>query len=168
MGTICSYANFTKRQRFGLDAIGGSGKRGAFGYTLASRALHLMLDGLPGRRDASGLGRGCWAGDSIAIVGDDQPVCEYERFEAEFTDIEANAILTVFKCDGFEQIGQAAQEDTSLFMELCHLVVTRQVLPLEPHMKQIFGPQYLRRYKELCQERPWFRPKDFATAPAEN
>jgi hypothetical protein len=38
--------------------------------------------------------------------------------------------LTVFREDGFAEIGNQAKDDSDLFMELCHLVVTRQALDL--------------------------------------
>ena len=165
MGVYYHYANFTRRERFGVDAVGGGIKLSNLGYTLASRAFHLFLAGSSGRKEDTprhGLGR--WAGDSVAIVGDDL-VPDWEQFKAEFTDIEANAILVVFRADGFEEIGAVAQGDTRLFMQLCHLAVTRQVPELEPHLKQTFGGRYLARYKELCQ-RGQFEPKDLVM-PAE-
>lgn len=161
MSVYYSYANYSKHERFGVDAVGGSGKLGAFGYTLASRAFHLMLVGPP--RSAGSPPRGSrlgrWAGDSIAIVSESN-VSDWEQFETQFTDIEADAILTIFHADGFEQIGQAAQGDVGLFMELCHLAVTRQAIELDSPIKAAFGVRYLHRYKELCNEYPWFRGKD--------
>ena len=49
-------------------------------------------------------------------------------------------------------------------MQLCYLVVTRQVLELEPHMKNQFGDNFRKRYKELCKERTWFKPRDLSRA----
>jgi hypothetical protein len=57
-----------------------------------------------------------------------------------------------------------AEADTGLFMELCHLVATRQALQLEAHMRDRFGANFRQRYKTLCQESGWFKPKDVAFA----
>lgn len=158
MGVYYHYANFTRRERFGVDAVGGGNKLSNLCYTLASRAFHLFLVDSSGRKEDTprhGLGR--WAGDSVAIVGDDL-MPDWEGFKAEFTDIEANAILVVFRADGFEQIGDVARRDSRLFMQLCHLAVSRQVPDLDPQLKQAFGGRYLARYKELCEQ--WgFHPK---------
>ena len=164
MGIYYHYANFTKRERFGVGAVGGSSKGWAFGYTLASRAFHLLLAGQPGTVAPSAPGtRGSWAGDSIAVVGDDN-MPDWEQFQREFADLEANAILLVYRTDGFEPIGEVAESNTFLFMQLCHLVATRQAMELEPHLKQRFGGPFLRRYKELCKEHFWFKPKDVVVA----
>lgn len=161
MGTYDHYVNLTKHERFAAD-FGGGAKQHALGRTLASRAFHLMLVGAP-NVGAPAQQRGRWSGDAIAIVGDDlRP--DWERLQQDFTDIEANAILLVFNVDGFDSIAEAAQRDTALFMELCHLVASRQAMEIDPHMKRVFGGQYLHRYKELCKEKAWFKPKDLAAA----
>lgn len=148
MGSYYYYVNDTKRERFCIDALGGDCRIHAIGRTLASRAFHLLLVRPPSSPEsANAQFEGRWAGDSISIVADDST----PNF-TELTDIRANAILSVFRIDGFEEIGNAADAEVSLFMELCHLVVTRQVIDLEPHLKSKFGAQYLSRYKDLCKE----------------
>lgn len=163
MGVYYHYANFTKRERFSIGALGGEVKRSNLGYSLASRAFHLMLAGQPGGVvgpvSRGTIGR--WAGDSIAILGDDITP-DWGKIRDEFVNIEANAIILVYQVDGFEKLGDAAEREDSLFMELCHLVVTRQATELEWHMKQRFGTPYLQKYKELCAQRIWFEPKDLA------
>ncbi|HYO09570.1 MAG TPA: hypothetical protein VER17_11415 [Tepidisphaeraceae bacterium] len=155
-----------------MDALGGGSKRSAFAYTLASRAFHLMLDDYPGGYpsatrvlESPWSQAGFWAGDSVAIVGDDQIVPDWERFAKEFAEVDANAILVVFNIDGFRQLGEAAERDDSLFMEMCYLVSTRQALALEPHLRRVFGHKYLHRYKELRQQLVWFHPKNLAIPP---
>ncbi|HET6250951.1 MAG TPA: hypothetical protein VFE47_24900 [Tepidisphaeraceae bacterium] len=165
MGVYYYYANFTRYERFCIDSLGGGMKRAAIGNTLASRAFHLMLTGEPGGTVAAlPETAGRWVGDSIAIVGDDH-LPDWEQFQQEFTDIEANAILLVFRADGFERLGEAAEKQNSFFMQLCYLVATRQVLDLEPHLKKQFGAHYLRRYKAFCQKDPRFLGKDLAVDP---
>jgi hypothetical protein len=162
MGVYFHYANYSKRERFIASALGGGLKRGCLSHTLASRAFHLLLLDEPARASKD-VGR--WKGDSIAIVGD-EILPDWEQFTREFADIEANAILLVLNEDGFEIIGDAAEKDSGLFMELCHLIVTRQAPDLERYMKERFGDSYLRRYKELCGRKP-FEPKDIVARPAE-
>jgi hypothetical protein len=163
MGIYYHYANLTKRERFGVDSLGGGIKFAALGRTLAARAFHLLVMSMeaPGQTKAVPMGPGHWAADSIAIVGDDL-VPDWESFKNEFTDIEADAIVLVFNADGFEEIGAAAAQDDSLFMQLCYLVSTRQAMRLEPHVREQFGANYLQRYKELCRDRAWFVPRDLA------
>lgn len=164
MGIYYHYANLTKRERFAVDSLGGGVKFSALGRTLAARAFHLLVVSLGQPRQSEQpvpMGPGHWAADSIAIVGDDL-LLDWEGFKSEFADIEANAIVLVFNSDGFNEIGQAAAEDDSFFMQLCYLVSTRQAIRLEPYMRERFGANYLQRYKELCREVAWFTPKDLS------
>lgn len=153
MGVYFHYANYTKRERFHIDALGGGIKRSAVGRTLASRAFHLLLLDEP-RRTVKDVGR--WKGDSIAIVGDDY-LPDWDKFMQEFVDIAANTIVLLYRTDGFQTIAEAAETESRLFMQLCHLVVTRQVLDLERHMKERFGERFLRRYQEIA-SRQGFEP----------
>ena len=120
MGVYDHYVNLSRKERFPVDSLGGGIKRGALGRTLAARALHLMLDN----------GGGRWAGDKIAIMGDDVTP-DWDRITQEFVDIEADAILTVFRADGFEEIREIASRDDAFLMQLCHMVISRQALELE-------------------------------------
>jgi hypothetical protein len=139
MGVYYHYFNFTKRERFCIGALGGGVKRSNLGHTLAGRAFHLMLVGLPGDRSHASNGR--WAFDSVAVVGDDtMPFEQWERLCNEFADISADAVAAVFRADGLDELGSAAEQDDQLFLQLCYLVATRQVMAMEPHMKQRFGP----------------------------
>jgi hypothetical protein len=163
MGVDYSYVNFTKRERLEVDALGGGSGHRALGRTLASRAFQLLLIGMPGGEPpAPGQMKGRWAGDSVAIVGDTEWP-DWEQFKVGFADLEANAILMVFRADGFEELGGAAEASTPFFMELCHLVATRQALELERDLKKRFGDRFLHRYKELCAERNWHTPKDMVS-----
>ena len=164
MGIYYYYANATKRECFPIDALGGGLKHNALGFTLASRAFHLLLPGEPGH----GPGPpdrlyGRWAGDSIFIIGDDL-VPDWNQFVSEYTNIEADAILLVFKTDGFDGIGEAAEKEDTLYMQLCHLAVTGQAPQLEAELKRRFGTGYLQRYTSLCRVRGSFAPKDLKIA----
>ena len=165
MGIFYHYANFTKRERFAVCALGGGSKIQVLGRTLAARAFHLLtVDRTrPDRDGYVSMGRGHWARDSIAIVGDDL-MPDFEHFQADFIDIAADVILIIFDEDGFEAIGEAATQDDMLFMQLCYLVATRQGLRLEVPMRAKFGGDYLKRYKELCRQNVWFSPKDLAAS----
>ena len=142
--------------------MGGGMKFNCIGNTLAARAFELMLTSTKARdHQPSGPHSmlGHWSGDSVAILGDDTEP-DWERIKREFADIEASVILLVFEVDGFERLGEAAATDDTLFMELCHLVVTKQAPALAYSLQDRFGPKFLNRYGQLCQEMPWFRPKD--------
>ena len=165
MGVYFHYANFSKRERFAIDAIGGGINRGAVGRTLAARAFHLLLMGEPAPGQHVTPGRpGYWAGDSIAIVGDDH-LPDWEQFKVDFTDIDPDVILLVFDFDGFDEIGEAAENYTSHFMQLCYLVATRQALALDQHLRRRFGARYMKRYQDLCRERPYTKSADLAFPP---
>jgi len=118
-----------------------------------------MLIELPNQasRDCRCLGR--WCGDSIAIVEQEYPL-DWEQFKSEYVDIAANAILTVYHEDGFDQIGKQAEQDQNLFLELCHLVVSSQAIELEPHMMKWFGKRYLGLYDRSLKTHPNFEPKN--------
>jgi hypothetical protein len=162
MGTTYRYANLTKREWFDADALGGSSKAGGLGLSLTARAFDLLLVSGHPHAPSRGVSWGRWARDSIALIGDADD--EWPRYREEFADIGADVILMLYARDGFERIGSAAEEDPELFMELCHLVVTRQALQLEPHMKERFGANFRQRYKKLCEERGGFKPKDVVFA----
>jgi hypothetical protein len=112
----------------------------------------------PPRGEPIDVGR--WAYDSIALVGDTDD--NWLRYNEEFADIEADVILLVYAYDGFEDIASAAEAHEDVFVQLCHMVVTRQALELEPHMKQKFGTNFRQRYKDYCRQHPRFKPKDVA------
>jgi hypothetical protein len=161
MGTTYHYTNLTKREWFSVSALGGNPKLSGLGRNLTARAFDLLLVGNKNSQPVSDpvqLGR--WAGDTIVIIGDSDD--NWLQYNKEFADIEADVILLLLinACDGFKSIAAAAENDDGLFMQLCHLVVTRQALQLEPHMKEHFGKDFRERYKRLCNQRQWFHPKD--------
>jgi hypothetical protein len=151
MGTTYHYANLTKREWFSTDSLGGSAKLSGLGLNLTARAFDLLL--VP-------VGGGRWVGDAVAIIGDTDD--NWLQYNDEFADLTADVILLVISHDGFDRVGAAAEEDSSLFMQLCHLVVTRQAPDLELHMRERFGTRFWQRYKDLCRERMWFKPRDIA------
>lgn len=161
MGSTYHYTNLTKREWFSIDALGGDAKLRGLGLGRAARAFELLLvndDPLAGQGVPVRIGR--WAGDSIAIVGDFDP--NWLIYLEGFADLTADVIVMLHAQDGFERIGAAAADDTELFMQLCHLIVTRQALQLEGSMKSQFGASFRQRYKELCAERLGFKPRDIA------
>ena len=164
MGTTYHYANLTKREWFSAGAFGENSKFSGLGRTLAARAFDLLLiiGGQP--TDAAGPARtGRWAGDAVGIIGDDHP--EWLRYLDEFVLLDADVLALVYRHDGFDGIAAAARSDTVLFMQLCHLAVTRQVPQFEAHLKQHFGGNFLNRYAALFREVTWFRPKDLGLPP---
>jgi hypothetical protein len=149
MSVYYHYVHLSKKERFAVDSLGGGIKRSSLGRTLAGRAFHLMLENVSGR----------WAGDNIVIMGDDV-IPDWEQITAEFIDIEANAILTVFQADGFDEIRASAAHDNGFFMQLCHMVITGQAIEMEVQLQEMCGGSYQKRYAQLCQKRTWFLPKN--------
>ena len=158
MGTYFYYVNFTRRERFSISALGGGDKLSSIGRNLAARAFELMVT----RRGTGLLGElpalcGRWAGDEVAVVGDDWDE-DWDAIRESHVDIGANVILLLMEFDGFEPLREAAEQDSFLFMQLCHLATTGQSKPLEKEMEHHFGVDFRRRYKQMCQERVWFQP----------
>jgi hypothetical protein len=160
MGVTYHYSNLTKREWFAADALDGNSKRGGLGLGLTARAFDLLLLGGQPAPASGKVHLGRWSCDSVTLIGDTDE--NWLRYLEEFSDIDADVILMMYAEDGFENIGTAAEGDRSLFMELCHLVVTRQALQLEAEMTRQFGPNFRKRYKDFCAERHWFKPKDVA------
>ena len=145
MGIYYYYVNLSKSEMFAVDALGGGVRRSALGRTLAARAFHLMLTSEGGR----------WAGDSVAIIGDDIAP-DWQRIASEFANIQANAILTVFNSDGFEELAERATTDSRLMLQLCYLVSTGQAPELERDLNQICDDNYRKRYAALSKQHPHF------------
>ena len=165
MGTTYNYANLTKREWFATDALGGSAKLSGLGLNLTARAFNLLLvQGYAPTAAADPIRPGRWAGDAVAIIGDTDD--NWLRYNDEFADLAADVILLVFSCDGFERIASVAEEDSHLFIQICHLVVTRQAPDLEPHVKQWLGTSIRQRYKDLLPRRSFVQAEGDVARPA--
>jgi hypothetical protein len=163
MGTTYHYANFTKREWFSAGAFGENCKISGLGRSLAARAFDLLL--IVGERPADTAGpvrSGRWAGDAVGIIGDDHP--DWFGYLDEYVPLDADVLALVYGQDGFDGIAAAARSDDLLFIQLCHLAVTRQVPRFEPHLREHFGADVFRRYKALAGEVSWFQPKDLGLA----
>ncbi|MDH5655089.1 MAG: hypothetical protein OEZ34_04240 [Spirochaetia bacterium] len=149
MGVYYHYANHTKKERFAADSLGGSPKLRALGYTLASRAFHLLLASPHGR----------WLGDNISILGDDIEK-DWDIILKEYTDIQADVILMLIQKDGTGEICSIIREDENLFMQMCYLVITGQTKHFRRDIEPCLGAEYQKRYGQLCKETQLFYPKD--------
>jgi len=160
MGTTYHYASLTKGEWFSTSAFGGSGKLNGLGLTLTGRTFDLlMVAGHPRSKESGPIDLGRWAGGSIEIIGDsDERWLEcYERF----TDLYVDLIPFIHRYDGFEGLGEHAAKDEGLYVQICHLIITRQALSLESDMKKKFGASYLQRYKDFYRKLHAFeQPKD--------
>jgi hypothetical protein len=148
MSTSYYYTNLTKQEWFDSSALGGSGNRHGLGRNLTARAFELLLVRGSGRHapsDAIEFGR--WAGDSIAIVGDNDEA--WLTYLENFTNIYVDLIPLISRYDGFESLAEAAESSNRLYVQICHLIATRQALELEIGMKEKFGANFLKRYKDL-------------------
>jgi hypothetical protein len=159
VGTTYHYANLTKREWFSADVLGGSSKWTGLGFNLGSRAFDLLLlDRHPQDNDPRVVSIGRWAGDSVAIVGD--ATDRWLQYRAEFDNLAADVVMLIYRCDGFDSIAEVAQHDTSVFIQLCHLAVTRQSPELEPHLGEKFGSSFRRKYKDFLSKSPTPAPFD--------
>ena len=160
MGTTYQYVNLTREEWFSTSAFGGSGKLNGLGLTLTGRTFELLLVGGYGRSTEPGpVGYGRWAGDAIEIIGDNDD--RWIKCNEQFTDLYADLIPFINHFDGFEQLGQVAEIDGQLYVQICHLIVTRQAVELESGMKKTFGANYWARYKELYPKLHGFQqPRD--------
>ena len=156
MGTTYHYASLTKREWFSTAALGGNSKLGGLGLNLTARGFELLLVRGPASPEST-VQVGHWSGDAIAIIGDTDS--DWLRYNDEFADLTADLIILDAFQDGFDVVGDASAADDSLFMQLCHLVATRQAPGLEARMRTKFGTRFLSRY-QIWLARSWFRPRD--------
>ena len=159
MSTIYHYANLTRKESFRIDAFGGTSKLRGLGGHLAARAFALLLkhDG-PIERGQRRLTPGRWSGDSIAVIGDLYD--DAFDFPRSFVSLEADVIRLLIECDGFDVVGEAARTEPRLFLELCHLVATRQLLEIEPDLERTFGSNYRSLSLATAREHSWWEPHD--------
>lgn len=141
------YVNHTRKEWFPVCALGGSGSWRALGVSYASRAFELMLIHPSGR----------WAGQVIAVVRETDESLGFDELVASYTNVTANAIVTVFKADGLDHLAEAAKGDDQLYLHLCYLVTSRQCPELDGPMKVAFGNHYLGGFKGKMEkwQRPW-------------
>lgn len=161
MGITYHYASLTKQEWFSASDFGGSGKRGGLGFNLTAHLFELLLISDVGVRSDQRLrvDVGGWAGDSIAIIGDSND--QWLEYKARFTDLYADLIPMIYRNDGFAPLGDLAADDDRLYVQICHLIFSRQALDLEFNMRERFGPNFGRRYKDaLPKLYPFQQPKD--------
>jgi hypothetical protein len=154
------YANLSKQEWFGASAFGGSGNRHGLGINLTARAFELLLvRGYTKQTKEDPIAFGRWADDSIAIVGDtDKKWLEYLE---QFVDLYVDLIPLINRSDGFAGLGEAAEKNDRLYVQICHLIFTRQAMELENGMKERFGANFRQRYKDALPKLLHFeQPKD--------
>ena len=139
MGVYYYYVNHSKRELFPVDCFGGPIKHNGIGRGLTARALALMLLEHHGR----------WAKDEVVVLGDDHHD-DWHEIKQGYTDVSANAILTIAVADGFEEILECADTDNKLFMQLCHMMTTNQIPQWQHCFLEHFGKDYSKKYRELC------------------
>lgn len=163
MSTSYQYASLAKREWFSTSAFGGSGNFRGLGLNLSARAIELLLISGKGRHapeDPVDLGR--WAGNSVEIIGDNDE--RWLQFNEQFRDLYADLVPMIHRHDGFALFGGVAAKDNRLYVQICHLIFTRQVLELEPPMRETFGPNFRQRYKDVLPKLYRFQqPRDLAT-----
>jgi hypothetical protein len=164
MSVTYHYANLTKQEWFDASAFGGSGNRHGLGLNLTARVFELLLvRGYQRQTEADPIAFGRWADDSIAIVGDtDEKWLEYRE---RFSDLYVDLIPLINQYDGFAGLAEVAEKNNRLYVQICHLIFTRQAMELEGGMKERFGPDFRQRYKDaLPKLLPFQQPKDLRLA----
>jgi hypothetical protein len=164
MSVTYHYANLTKQEWFDASAFGGSGDRHGLGSNLTARAFELLLvRGYQRQTPEDPIAFGRWADDSIAIVGDtDEKWLEYRD---QFADLYADLIPLINRSEGSAALAQAAETNDRLYVQICHLIFTRQTMELESGMKERFGANYRQRYKDtLPKLERSEQPKDLRSA----
>jgi len=148
MSVTYHYANLSKQEWFDASAFGGSGDRHGLGLNLTARAFELLL---------------VWADDSIAIVGDtDEKWIEYRE---NFSDLYVDLIPLINQYDGFAGLAEVAEKNNRLYVQICHLIFTRQAMELESGMRERYGPNFRQRYKDVLPKLlPFEQPKDLRLA----
>ena len=149
MGVYYYYANHTKREMFPVDCFGGPIKHNGIGRGLGARAFALMLQENHGR----------WVNDKVVVLGDDHRE-DWIEIRDSYTNISANAILTVADAGGLEEVLEFAEADERLFMQLCHLIITDQTPNWQSQFEERFGAGYQSRYQKLCLQRQEWIPCD--------
>ena len=159
MGVYYYYVNHSKRELFPVDCFGGPIKRNGIGRGLGARAFALMLVEQYGR----------WVNDEVVVLGDDNRD-DWLELRHEYTDITANAILTVADAGltvadagGIDEVLDCAESDDSVFMQLCHLITTGQTPEFNDPFVKRFGAGFAKKYQTLCKERTHWLPSDLAT-----
>ena len=152
MGVYYYYVNHSKRELFPVDCFGGPVKRNGIGRGLGARAFALMLVEQYGR----------WVNDEVVVLGDDNRD-DWLELRHEYTDITANATLTVADAGGIDEVLDCAESDDSVFMQLCHLITTGQTPEFNDPFVKRFGAGFAKKYQTLCKERTHWLPSDLAT-----
>jgi hypothetical protein len=149
MGVYYYYVNHSKKELLPIDSFGGAIKWNGIGRGLGARAFALMMVENGGR----------WSGDRVAVVGDDNH-SDWNSIKETYRDVMANAILSIISYDGFEEILDIAARESSVYMQLSHMITTRQAPELREMFIERFGPSFAKTYSNFCKERTWWIPSD--------
>ena len=92
--------------------------------------------------------------------------CMEDWYKVTVDDIHKNGGVTLLnQYDGFAGLGEAADKDDRLYVQICHLIFTRQAVKLESGMKERFGPNFRQRYKDAPPRLQRFeQPKDLSSS----
>ncbi len=171
MGVDYAYVNLDARERFWAGALGGSGRLSALGRGLAGRALGLLITARGGDAldadPALGDWVGRWAGGRIVAAGDAGPPGElgldtasaddpgrnlFSMAHREFRDVSSSVALMLMTIDGPDDLLDAAERATSVFVLLGDLAAIHRRDVVERALNARFGDAWRRRYREARKE----------------
>ena len=97
--------------------------------------------------------------DDVVVLGDDNRD-DWLTLRQEYQNITANAILTVADAGGIDEVLDCAESETGLYMQLCHLITTKQIPEFNDAFLKRFGTGFVKKYQNLCNERTHWAPSD--------
>ncbi len=159
MGEYFYYANHDKKLKFSVSLSQCSDKFRGISYChLSTRDFCMMLT----KSDHFNYVNrhtliGSWIGNRVSCIGD-QTRWNYD--DASYLNISANVIVMLYQIDGEEQLIKTASEDDVLFVQLAHLIFTRQLVDILPAFRSRFGAEWTKRYKQILQEHFYYHVFD--------
>ncbi len=159
MGEYFYYANHDKKLKFSISLSQYGDKFRSISYCpLSTRAFCLLLT----KSDHFNYVYrhtliDSWIGDRVSCIGD-QTRWDYDY--DSYLNISANVIVMLYQIDGEEQLIETASKDNALFVQLAHLIFTRQFVDILPAFKNRFGADWTRKYKQILQEYSYYHVFD--------
>jgi hypothetical protein len=158
MGECFLYANFDKREYFGVGALGGAAKAAGVGRNLEARALGLLV--MARDRDAAPTNaEGSWAGDRIASIGEyleagaldslsltSSDQTPFSMIEDTYRNVVSAVVLMLMRRDGPEALCELAERRDDLFVLLGELALVHRISDVERALDHHFGDRWKKGY----------------------
>ncbi len=154
MGKYFCYANHDKKLKFSISLSKSGVKFSGISYCpLSTRAFCLLLTHSD---HFNHIYRhtliGSWIGDRVSIGDETRWDDDYDRY----LDINANIIVMLYQIDGEEQLIESASEYNGLFVQIAHLIFTRQFINALSVFDSHFGKDWTKKYKQILQDYSYY------------